>query len=90
MTAFENRDTSKARMPVLSYPKLFHNLKAAIKEVCTSENGRHIFYDDVEISGKEMVEIIEEKNFMSRCHPSPSPPKTEDTVRSPGTQSTGL
>ena len=48
---------------VLSYPKLFHNLKAAIKEVCTSENGRHIFYDDVEISGKEMVEIIEEKNF---------------------------
>ena len=48
---------------VLSYPKLFHNLKAAIKEVCTSDNGRHIFYDDVEISGKEMVEIIEEKNF---------------------------
>ena len=32
---------------VLSYPKLFHNLKAAIKEVCTSDNGRHIFYDDV-------------------------------------------
>ena len=48
---------------VLSYPKLFHNLKAAIKEVCTSDSGRHIFYDDVEISGKEMVEIVEEKNF---------------------------
>ena len=48
---------------VLSYPKLFHNLKAAIKEVCTSENGLHIFYDDVEISGSEMVEIVKEKNF---------------------------
>ena len=48
---------------VLSYPKLFHNLKAAIKEVCTSDSGRHIFYDDVAISGKEMVGIIEEKNF---------------------------
>jgi len=48
---------------VLSYPKLFHNLKAAIKEVCTSDNGLHIFYDDVEISGSEMVEIIKEKNF---------------------------
>ena len=30
---------------VLSYPKLFHNLKAAIKEVCTEETNRHIFYD---------------------------------------------
>ncbi len=48
---------------VLSYPKLFHNLKAAIKEVCTEEMERHIFYDDVSIPGDEMLAIIKEKEF---------------------------
>lgn len=48
---------------VLSYPKLFHNLKAAIKAVCTQEKNRHVFYEDVKIPGKEMLEIIQEKNF---------------------------
>ena len=48
---------------VLSYPKLFHNLKAAIKEVCTSEKNRRIFYDDVLISGEEMLTIVSEKDF---------------------------
>lgn len=48
---------------VLSYPKLFHNLKAAIKEVCTEEENRHIFYEDVAIPGREMLEIVREKEF---------------------------
>lgn len=48
---------------VLSYPKLFHNLKAAIKQVCTEEKVPHIFYDDVSISGEEMIWIINEKDF---------------------------
>lgn len=48
---------------VLSYPKLFHNLKAAIKEVCTEETNRHIFYDDVSIPGDVMLEIVREKEF---------------------------
>ncbi len=48
---------------VLSYPKLFHNLKAAIKEVCTEEVERHIFYDDVSIPGEEMLAIVKEKEF---------------------------
>lgn len=48
---------------VLSYPKLFHNLKAAIKEVCTEEKNRHIFYEDVAIPGSEMLQIIQEKDF---------------------------
>ena len=37
---------------VLSYPKLFHNLKAAIKEVCTGEKNRHIYYEDVSIPAR--------------------------------------
>ncbi len=51
------------KFDVLSYPKLFHNLKAAIKEVCTEEKNRHIFYDDVSIPGEEMLEIVREKDF---------------------------
>lgn len=51
------------KFDVLSYPKLFHNLKAAIKEVCTSEKNRHIFYDDVSIPGEEMLAIIQEKDY---------------------------
>ena len=39
---------------VLSYPKLFHNLKAAVKEVCTGDKNRHIYYEDVRIPGEEM------------------------------------
>lgn len=48
---------------VLSYPKLYHNLKAAIKEVCTEETNRHIFYEDVSIPGKVMLEIVKERDF---------------------------
>ena len=48
---------------VLFYPHLFHNLKAAIKEVCTEEETPNIFYDDASIGGQEMLAIVREKNF---------------------------
>ncbi len=48
---------------VLSYPKLYHNLKAAIKEVCTEVKNPHIFYDDCAIPGEEMMKIVESKDF---------------------------
>ena len=48
---------------VLSYPKLFHNLKAAVKEVCTGEKNRHIYYEDVRIPGEEMRKIVEDRDF---------------------------
>ena len=48
---------------VLSLPKLYHNLKAAIKEVCTEVENKNIFYDDCEISGEEMYEIVQNKEF---------------------------
>ena len=50
---------------VLSYPNLFHNLKAAIKDACTSENGKHlnIYYEDTSISPDEMLEIVRGKDF---------------------------
>ena len=43
--------------------KLYHNLKAAIKEVCTEVRNENIFYDDCEISGEEMLRIVENKEF---------------------------
>ena len=48
---------------VLSYPNQFHNLKAAIKEVCTETDNPGIFYDDCEIGGAEMLEIVRAKEF---------------------------
>lgn len=48
---------------VLSYPKLYHNLKAAIKEVCTEIKNENIFYTDCAVSGEEMLRIIENKEY---------------------------
>ena len=48
---------------VLSYPKLYHNLKAAIKEVCTETQNPGIFYDNCAIPGKEMLQIVESREF---------------------------
>ena len=48
---------------VMSYTKVFHNLKAAIKAVCTGEEERNIFYQDSSISGAQMLEIIKNKEF---------------------------
>ena len=48
---------------VLTYPDLFHNLKAAIKEIATEEINPNIFYKDTAVSGEEMMEIISAKDF---------------------------
>ena len=50
---------------VLSYPNLFHNLKAAIKDACSGKDNQNlnIYYEDTQISPKEMLEIIKIKNF---------------------------
>lgn len=53
---------------VLSYPNLFHNLKAAIKQVVIGETGANIFYDDCGIDGETMVKIISEKDYQALPH----------------------
>ncbi len=53
----------KKKFEVLSYQKLFHNLKAAVKAACVKEVPRDIFYEDMEVSGQEMLDIIREKDF---------------------------
>ena len=43
---------------VLSYPNWFHNLKAAVKEVCTGKSGANIYFEGTPISKEEMTRII--------------------------------
>lgn len=48
---------------VLSYPNWFHNLKAAVKEVCSGKSGANIYYEGTPIPPEEMVRIIKEKDY---------------------------
>lgn len=48
---------------VFSYPKLYHNLKAAIKAVCTGVNDPDIYYGDCCIAGPEMEKIVSSREF---------------------------
>ncbi|MGI6012229.1 MAG: V0D/AC39 family V-type ATPase subunit [Ruminococcus sp.] len=50
---------------VLSYQNLFHNLKAAIKGVCTDQTTSDLFYEGCSISAEEMIRIVKEKDFDS-------------------------
>ena len=48
---------------VVSYPDLFHNLKAAIKVAATGEESSDIFISDTKIPAEEMLEIVKNKEF---------------------------
>lgn len=48
---------------VILIPDLFHNLKAAIKTVVAGEVGADVFYNNVSMTGKQMIEIIKNKDF---------------------------
>lgn len=48
---------------VLSLPKLYHNLKAAVKEVCTEHHTPGIFYGDCPISGEDMMAWLRDKDY---------------------------
>lgn len=48
---------------VILLPDLFHNLKAAIKTIVAGEVDADIFYDNVPIDGKKMLEIVKNRDF---------------------------
>ena len=50
---------------VLSYPNWFHNLKAAVKAVCTGRSGANIYFEGTPISKDEMIRIVREKDFQA-------------------------
>lgn len=48
---------------VLALPQKFHNLKAGIKEICSSEKTEGIYYDIDGFGGKEVTRILQEKQY---------------------------
>ena len=48
---------------VLSYPKMYHNLKAVIKDLCTEEHPGGLCYDIEDLSEKKLTEIIKSKHY---------------------------
>ncbi|MCR4842210.1 MAG: V-type ATPase subunit [Eubacterium sp.] len=49
---------------VMTYPDLYHNLKAAIKQVYTEEDHPRVFYKDTAVSPQKMVDIVREKSWL--------------------------
>ncbi len=47
----------------LDYTNVFHNLKAAVKEVCTGTKVEHIYYKDTKPSAEEILAAVREKDF---------------------------
>lgn len=48
---------------VFALPQRFHNLKAAIKEICSSEKTQGIYYDIEGFTGEEVTRILQEKQY---------------------------
>ncbi|MFV0517324.1 MAG: V-type ATPase subunit [Aminipila sp.] len=48
---------------VLNDGKLYHNLKAAIKQIYTGKELQGIFYENCKINGEQMLTIVREKAF---------------------------
>ncbi len=48
---------------LLSYPTLYHNLKAGIKEVCTSEENEAAFYPDSRYGRAAMLRILKDRDY---------------------------
>ncbi len=52
-------------LSVLSYGDLYHNLKAAIKDVRSPGSHGNVYFDDCMIDGKKMAKIVSEKDWIS-------------------------
>ena len=48
---------------LLSYPTLYHNLKAGIKEVCTSEENPGAFYPHEKYGREGMLRILKDRDY---------------------------
>ncbi|MEE8886034.1 MAG: V-type ATPase subunit [Eubacteriales bacterium] len=63
MALMKELKVDPAIFDVLSYPNLYHNLKAAIKETYTGDAPQHIFYAIDGYDEKEMKRIVAEKDW---------------------------
>ena len=52
-----------AVLDVLSLPDQFHNLKAAVKQICTGQHCEEMFIPDCAIDGADMLEWLSRKEY---------------------------
>ena len=50
---------------VLSYPQLYHNLKAGIKEICTVDAHTGIFYDIKGFEAEKVMDILQDRKYQA-------------------------
>ena len=50
---------------VLSYPQLYHNLKAGIKEVCTFDEHKRIFLDIPGFGKEKVMDILQDRKYQA-------------------------
>ena len=50
-------------MEVFTYQDIYHNLKAAVKEVCTQDTHPGVFVDSPDFGGERMVQIVRDKEW---------------------------
>lgn len=48
---------------ILSYQQLYHNLKAAIKEICVGGVDANIFFEGLDISKETLLQALQEKDY---------------------------
>ena len=48
---------------ILSYPKIYHNLKAGIKEILTADTHGEAFYPDPKYGAENMLRILKNKDY---------------------------
>lgn len=62
-TLIRNLGVGDDVLNVLSYPQVFHNLKAAIKDIGTSSSTESLYYDIPKYTGKYFTDILSERKF---------------------------
>jgi V/A-type H+-transporting ATPase subunit C len=53
----------EAIIDVLSYDKKYHNLKTAVKEVCTGNEDMKAFYSIEDLSGEMLLKVLKENDY---------------------------
>ena len=48
---------------ILSYPVVYHNLKAGIKELCTEEQNPQAFFPDRKLGREQILRILKDKDY---------------------------
>lgn len=57
--------SDKKIFSVLTIPNEFHNLKTAIKQVCSGDSAKHAYYDDCEFEPEELKKMVGKREFQA-------------------------